>query len=89
MFDVHAFVLVRVKVEGVKANSHREAASLVSQQLPIADIFPETNIGHFDRLPCGGQPAYTEHAGEIKAFLVDVVGDEDFEQSRWVKENEV
>ena len=70
-FDVHVFTVVRLKVAGVAAESP-EAAIKAALAHPV----------HRD-LDRALEPLGAEWAEEHSHFLVDVVGDEEFEQSRW------
>ena len=69
LYDVHLFPVVRIKVSGIAATSHREAIekACVATVPELYQRF-ETKDGDF--------------AEEISHFLVDVVGDEQFECSR-------
>ena len=69
LYDVHLFPVVRVKVSGIAAASHREAAEKACAAT-VPELYQrfETKDGDF--------------AEEISHFLVDVVGDEQFECSR-------
>lgn len=67
-YDVHLFPVVRIKVSGVAAASQREA---IDAALAQTDLY-----AHFNRSEC-------EFAEELSHFLVDVGGDNQYEQSRW------
>ena len=67
-FDVHLYAVVRVKVSGVEAASHEAA---VEQAINDTDVYA-----------CIPGPD-TEFADEYSHFLVDVVGDEDNDESKW------
>lgn len=70
VFDVHLFPVVRLKISGVQAASHVEAIARALEK-----VGPELE-GRFAR-------AEVEYAEAISHYLVDVVGDPDFSQSRW------
>jgi hypothetical protein len=79
-FDVHLWVLARVKVEGVEAETH-EAAIVAAQ-----DRFYEGAHEYFrDDRPRGLDAAEVELAdGEPPAYyLVDEHGDKEHERSRY------
>ena len=67
-FDVHLFPVVRMKVSGVHATSHQAAIEKALEQTDL----------HARLVSTGG-----EYAELLSHFLVDVVGDEQFAQSRW------
>ena len=70
LYDVHLFPVVRLKVSDIAAASHREAVEKAcSATVPELYQRFETKDGDF--------------AEEISHFLVDVVGDEQFECSRF------
>ena len=68
-YDVLLYPVVLLNVPGVVAKSHREAV-----EKACAEIAPEL-CEKFT--PCGA-----EYADEFSHFVVDVVGDEEFRQSR-------
>jgi hypothetical protein len=70
LYDVHLFPVIRLKVSGIAAASHREAIEKACAAT-VPDLYQryETKDGDF--------------AEEISHFLVDVVGDEQFECSRF------
>ena len=67
-FDVHLFPVVRLKVSGVHATSPQAAIEKALEQMDLHAYL--ANIGG-------------EYAEELSHFLVDMVGDEQFSQSRW------
>lgn len=67
-YDVHLFAVVRHKVSGVAATSHIEA---VGNAIDQTDLYAECDGRNF------------EYAEELPHFLVDVMGDTDFEHSQW------
>ena len=74
LYDVHAYAVVRVKMPGIPATSMVKAIGVA---LSAAD---------FDALLTRGE--HQEYAEEISHYLVDVVGDEQYEQTRWFDANE-
>lgn len=73
-YDVHLFAVVRRKISGVNATSHREAI--------------ESALAETDLYACFAGPE-TEYAEELSHFLVDVVGDDEYTQSRWYYSQDV
>ena len=73
-FDVHVFAVVRLKVAGVEATSHRKAIETALSKTDLSDCFagPES-----------------EYAEELSHFLVDVVCDDDYAQSQWYYSQDV
>ena len=69
-YDVHLFAVVRVKVAGVTARSPQAAVEAAREQ--AAPSFYD----RFDA-PDG------DYAEELSHYLVDVVGDDEYEQSVW------
>jgi len=76
-YDVHLFTVVRVKVCGVEADSHSEAAKKADEQTNMDALFNGTNT----------QGITTEWADEHSHALVDVVGDTTYEKSRWLSKD--
>lgn len=72
-FNVHIFAVVRVMVPGVDAVSQREA---ISKTLASTDLHAQ-----FIDTDC-------EYAEELAYFAVDVVGDDEFSQTRWYDNRE-
>jgi len=75
-YDVHLFTVVRVKVCGVEADSHSEAAKKADEQVDMNALFNDTN-----------QNVTTEWAEEHSHALVDVVGDKEYSKSRWLSKD--
>jgi hypothetical protein len=69
-YDVHLFPVVRIKVSGIEAASHREAIERALER-----------VG--SNLPAQLARAGAEYAEEISHYLVDVAGDEEYRQSQW------
>jgi hypothetical protein len=74
LYHVHLFAVVRVKISNVEATSERDAIARAREQAP--DLYER-----FDA-PDG------EFTEEFSQFLVDVVGDADYDQSRWFHSTE-
>ena len=72
-YDVHLFAVVRFKVGGVQAESHHEA---VRSALAQTDLYAVCANGT------------GEYAEELAHYAVDVVGDKEFEHSRWYNSQE-
>ena len=68
MFDVHLFPVVRIKVPGIEATSHIAA---IEQAIAQIDLYVECESTNF------------EYAEELSHFLVDVTGDQEYENSQW------
>lgn len=78
-YDVTVYAVVRVKVPRVTgAASQQEACRQVLQSLNLDALFPPSE----HRLPVMGKVATSEYAEEIVRYLVDEVGDEEFERSQ-------
>lgn len=71
-FDVNVFAVVRVKVPGIKAESMEKASEMAKD---------EVIINYLSRLT-GPDPYTVEFADEFSRTVVDVVGDDDYSQSR-------
>ena len=69
-YDVHLFPVVRLKVAGIRAASHEAAIELAIQQSA-------------DELPRRFTAPDSEYSEEFLHYLVDVVGDPEYELSRW------
>ena len=79
-YNVHAFVVVRVKYEGSEAETQEAAIEkCMAQHLhELYDPFKSENL----REPPPGSTA-VEFGEEVSHFLVDIQGDEGFENSTW------
>jgi hypothetical protein len=73
-FDVHIFTVVRVKISGVEAESHSEAAKKANESVDMNALFNDTD----------SQGIVTEWADEHSHALVDVVGDTEYTKSKWL-----
>ena len=71
-YEVHIYAIVRVKVVDVEAESQQEAIRNAEARCDLYALFQQN-----DREP------NTEYAEDIDGFLVDEVGDEEHEHSRW------
>jgi hypothetical protein len=69
-YNVHMYAVVRVRVNDVEADSPVEAIRKA-----------EDSVNWYDRFDRVDQ----EFAEEFAYHLVDVVGDEEYEQSQWFK----
>jgi len=68
-YDVHLFPIVRVKVHGVEAGSQEEAIKKAEDSTDFNDLF--------------NKAPDIEYAEEVAYYLVDEVGDEEYERTRW------
>jgi hypothetical protein len=78
-FDVHIFTVVRVKISGVEAESHAEAAKKANESVDMNALF---NSERFLT-----QDVVTEWADEHSHALVDVVGDTEYTKSKWLSKD--
>ena len=69
-YNVHIFTVVRVKVSNIEALSQREAMFHAENQIHFHDLFKKDN-------------PEIEWAEEHSHALVDEVGDEEYEKSKW------
>ena len=72
-YDVHIFAVVRVKVEDVEADSQEEACKKAEQKTDLYRLFESFSPA------CRCDMEYAE---EIQHFLVDEVGDTEYDNSR-------
>lgn len=72
MYDVHIFTVVRVKLSGVDAPTPTDAIAWVKEQLDFYNLFSDEHL-----------PPTVDHewAEEHSHYMVDVVGDAEFEQT--------
>ena len=68
-YDVHLFPIVRVKVHGVEAGSQEEAIKKAEESTDFDNLF--------------NKAPDIEYAEEVAYYLVDEVGDEEYERTRW------
>lgn len=68
-YDVHLFPIVRVKVHGVEAGSQEEAIKKAEESTDFDDLF--------------NKAPDIEYAEEVAYYLIDEVGDEEYERTRW------
>jgi hypothetical protein len=78
LFDVHVYHLVRTKIPNIAAGSWEEAAEIAHKAVA-------SRTG--DLLVCHGENGFTEDAEEIQGYLVDVVGDTEYEQTTYLERN--
>ena len=71
-YNVHIFVVVRVKVPSVEAENQKEAMSKAEERV---------GLRAFDNVQIPGATE-VEYADEILSYLVEGVGDEAYEHSR-------
>jgi hypothetical protein len=75
LHNVHIYAIVRVKVSNVEAENHAEAIKKAEDMIDLNGLF---NRG-----------SDQEFADDIDCFLVDDVGDEEFNHSRWYQKDGV
>jgi len=78
-YDVHLYPIVHIKVLGVKAESMKEAIKRTLDTLDWHRLLASKQ--NFSDI------AYIEFAEGFDSFLVDVVGDSEFTQSKWFTKN--
>ena len=76
-FDVHLFPIARLKIAGISASSPEEAIEIARGKMPIQEF--DRTLRNFR----AENVADAEDAEEFSHFLVDYVGDETFERSRF------
>jgi hypothetical protein len=77
-YDVHAYVIVRIKVRGVEADSQIAAIDKVETQLdPGVHCNGDIGVDVADL----GHVEYAEYADDIREFNVDEQGDAEFARS--------
>jgi hypothetical protein len=67
-YDVHLFPVVRMKIPGVQAESQTEAIKKAIEGFAFSSPFVFGDA---------------EYADELEFFLVDEVGDEEYERTQW------
>lgn len=79
--------VVNVRVVNVEADSMEAALEKCCGEVEFDRLFKQDF--HLDNNQWPDLPAmtlaYTEHGDEFNESLVDVVGDEEYENSRWIK----
>ena len=74
-YNVHVYVIVRVKVLDIEAKNQREAIKGVHDHVNLRDLlnrsYPLSNVEH------------VEFVDEITGYLVDELGDQKHERSRF------
>ncbi len=73
LHNVHIYAIVRVKVSNIEAENHAEAIKKAEDMIDLNGLF---NRG-----------SDQEFADDIDCFLVDEVGDEEFNHSRWYQKD--
>jgi len=77
--NVHVFAVVRVKVDGIEAESHDDTVKKAMERFhDLYDLFDTQNFRH---LPEGVTDV--EFGEEFSHFLVDEEGDQEFARSTW------
>ena len=66
-YNVHIYAVVRLKVENIEADTHRDA---ICSALESVDFYREF------------EGKRTEYAEDITSYVVDEVGDESYEHTR-------
>jgi hypothetical protein len=74
LYNVHMYVTVRVKVNNIEAGTMREGIEKAEQGTDLAELFPYAVL-HRGRIE-------SEFAEEVSAYLVDVVGDDEYVHSK-------
>lgn len=77
-FNVHAYKIMRVKIEGVEAESPELAAKWVDDNLDCSDILCSCSAGPADVVD---HDIVDERALN---YLIDYPGDGDYQDSRWL-----
>jgi len=70
-YNVHIFTVVRVKVSDIEASSHVDAMAKAEELIPFHKIFDRDDNPEM------------EWGEEHSHALVDEVGDEEYENSKW------
>lgn len=80
-YNVHLFAVVRIKVPNV------EAASMIEANQKAYDLVGDHLFDYFSNDTPRGLPGveHVEYAEELSHCLTDIVGDDEYEQSRWFK----
>lgn len=78
-YNVHVYAIVRVKVVGIEADDMRAA---VNMAIDGTNFYSLLN-SDIEQEALAGTVEHVEFAEEFSHFLVDVEGDEDFEESEW------
>ena len=77
-YDVHLYTSVRVKVSDVGAQSQTQAISTATDMVDLGALFSGANMRCLH-----GADDISDAEDPINLALVDEVGDEEFENSRW------
>lgn len=76
-YNVHLYALVRVKVNGIEAESQTEAIDKAEGLINFNDLFDDDHPSY-----ARGVVDHIEYAEEIPHALVDEDGDRDYENSQ-------
>jgi len=90
-YNVHVYHLVRSRVNGVEAKDMEQACEKAwdlhwHELQGFIGHQPTPESGDWDDAPDG--VCYTEDAEEVHGYLVDIVGDENYEHSVYYERNE-
>jgi len=75
IYNVHIFTVVRVKVCDIEASSHEEAAQKAETLIPFHDLFDRDSTPSTPEMEWGEEHSHA---------LIDVQGDEEYENSKWL-----
>lgn len=87
LYDVTIYITMKVKVDGIRADSHfhagENAADIMMDSGIInrGEVTLSTDEGLLDNI------RYMDYADEISGYLVDVVGDEEYLQTKFLDPN--
>ena len=87
-YNVHIFAVVKVPVDGIQADSQQEACKIAAQNVDLNELLSRRFGESFSNKPYK-RIGEIEWAEEIKEFLVDEVGDDNFERSTWYESSEI
>jgi two-component SAPR family response regulator len=73
VYDIHVFTLVRVKVEGIEANTMPEAIERARASVDFMSLLSHSKYNW---------------AEEHSHYLVDLQGSSDYSESRWYTDKE-
>ena len=80
VYDVHIFTVVRVKLEGIDAATPEEAITVARGKADFYVMFNDQVVAESSGRGIGG---HTEWAEEDSHYMVDVVGDEEYENTQY------
>lgn len=81
--DVHIYVTCRVKVLNVEAANHQEAMEKAEAAASFYSLLPDETSDHKNRPTTDCAIESGGYAEEVTGFLVDEVGDTEYEKSRF------